>query len=185
MQINLPVSLKMLDISEGRYSNDAHDPGGPTNHGVIQTEYNAWRRAHGLPVQSVRFILDTEVVAIYKNQYWDRVQADALPSGIDYIVFDDAVNSGPREAIIAMQKTLNRMHNAKLSVDGVLGLLTMEAIHEVDPAEFIKAYTVERMWFYRNIPGWRWFSFGWTHRIYGQTGDPGVYKNALSLVAKA
>jgi lysozyme family protein len=184
MNSNLPLSLKMLYVSEGDYSNDAHDPGGPTNKGVIQSEYNAYRRSMNLPIQSVRLILDSEVVAIYKAQYWDRVQADALPSGIDYIVFDDAVNCGPRQAIIAMQRTLNSLHKAGLAVDGVLGLLTMEAVHEVDPTDFIKQYVVQRMGFYRHIPGWRWFASGWTHRIYGQRGDPGVLKNALSLVAK-
>ena len=46
------------------------------------------------PIQSVKFISEDETKAIYKFQYWDRVQGDFLPRGLDYAVFDFAVNSG-------------------------------------------------------------------------------------------
>lgn len=52
-------------------------------------------RRGGRPAQSVKFITYDELKAIYKFQYWDRVQGDLLPAGLDYAVFDDfAVNSG-------------------------------------------------------------------------------------------
>jgi lysozyme family protein len=182
MLANLSTALKFLYVSEGGYSNTKHDPGGPTKLGVIQSEYNAYRRRKGLPIRSVRFIEMPEVEEIYKFQYWDRVRADDLPTGIDYMIFDDAVNTGPRQAIKDVQRTLNKL-GYRLAVDGVIGLLTMEALYDVDPVKFLNQYAAQRMWFYKHIPGWRYFGLGWTRRIYGQRGDPGVLKNALSLVS--
>jgi lysozyme family protein len=183
MQSNLPKSLQYLYVSEGGYSNDAHDPGGPTKLGVIQSEYDAYRRHRSLPARSVRYIEMPEVEEIYKFQYWDRVRGDELPSGVDYIVFDDAVNTGPRQAIKNLQRALNKLGN-ELVVDGVLGLLTMTAIKDADSARLIQRYALTRMSFYRAIPGWRYFGIGWTHRLYGQGHDQGVVKNALSMVVQ-
>ena len=39
----LAVTLKW----EGGYSNHPDDPGGPTMQGIIQREYDAWRRKQG------------------------------------------------------------------------------------------------------------------------------------------
>jgi lysozyme family protein len=171
----------MLDVSEGRYSNDAHDPGGPTMRGVIQREYDAYRRSVGQYARPVREMTDDERLNIYKHQYWDMVHADGLPDGIDYMVFDDAVNTGIHQAVRNVQRTLNAL-GGKLDVDGALGLITMTALLNVDPEKFVNEYAKQRMGFYRRIPGWRYFSLGWTHRIYGQKGDPGVLANALSII---
>jgi lysozyme family protein len=79
---------------EGGYSNDADDPGGPTNLGIIQKEYNVWRSEHGQTLQSVRWITEDEAKAIYKAKYWDAIGADNLPSGYDLAAWDCAVNNG-------------------------------------------------------------------------------------------
>jgi Glycosyl hydrolase 108 len=43
---------------EGGDSNDAHDPGGRTHKGIIQREYDRYRRQKGLPLQSDYLISD-------------------------------------------------------------------------------------------------------------------------------
>lgn len=179
---NLDISLKFLLVSEGGYSNDAHDPGGPTDFGVTQAEYNSYRRLSGSPTQSVKLISMAEVTAIYRGNYWDVVKSDMLPSGLDYCVFDDAVNAGPHEAILELQRAVNDLHDKSLAVDGLLGVITLDFIKDCDTAELIQAYVKRRMGFYRCLRTFQWFGSGWTHRIYGQEGDPGVLKNALSLV---
>src|SRR4051812_20123609 len=75
------------------------DPGGLTNHGVTQKVYDAYRASLGQPLQSVKRITNAEVTAIYQEQFWTPIRGDDLPSGVDWAVFDFAVNSGPGRAV--------------------------------------------------------------------------------------
>ncbi len=90
----LAVTLKW----EGGYSNNPDDPGGPTMHGVIQREYDAWRRKQGKRIRPVRRIEDVELREIYRSEYWDAMDCDGLTAGMDLCVFDAAVNSGVARA---------------------------------------------------------------------------------------
>ena len=91
---NFDRSLKLVLAYEGGWTNDPHDPGGATMWGIIQREYNAYRARHGQTQQSVRNISVSERDDIYRNEYWNAMGCDALPSGLDFCVFDAAVNSG-------------------------------------------------------------------------------------------
>jgi lysozyme family protein len=90
----LAITLKW----EGGYSNHPDDPGGPTMRGIIQREYDAWRKKQGLRTRPVRQITDAELQAIYRTEYWDAMGCGDLPAGMDLCVFDAAVNSGVARA---------------------------------------------------------------------------------------
>ena len=92
MKENYAQALKQVLKYEGGYVDHPKDPGGPTNKGVTQAVYDSWRKSQNFSTQSVRAIADSEVAAIYKNLYWDRVSGDNLPDGVDFAVFDYAVN---------------------------------------------------------------------------------------------
>lgn len=84
---------------EGGFSNHPKDPGGATNKGVTQKVYDAWRTTNNMGRRHVLEIADSEVRAIYRQNYWNAVNGDRLPKGVDQIVFDIAVNSGPSRAL--------------------------------------------------------------------------------------
>ncbi|WP_330220294.1 glycosyl hydrolase 108 family protein, partial [Sulfitobacter sp. HI0040] len=84
--------------------NNRKDPGGATNMGIIQRTYDAYRKLIGLARRSVRYITPTERDTIYKTQFWDKVLGDRLPSGVDYAVYDFAVNSGVKRASEYLQR---------------------------------------------------------------------------------
>jgi lysozyme family protein len=86
----LAVTLKW----EGNYSNHPDDPGGPTMKGVIQREYDAWRKKQGKRPRPVRQIEESELQAIYRTEYWDAMGCEELSPGLDLCAFDAAVNSG-------------------------------------------------------------------------------------------
>jgi len=53
---------------------------------------------HNGTVADLKRITDAQVATVYKLHYWNKVKGDDLPSGVDYAVFEFAVNSGPKRA---------------------------------------------------------------------------------------
>lgn len=157
MKSNFEQSLDFVLEHEGGYVNHPRDPGGATNRGVTQAVYDGYRKIQGRPVQSVRLITPDELLAIYKFQYWDRVQGDFLPIGLDYAVFDFAVNSGVGRASKYLQAVLG------VAQDGQIGAKTLAAIRS--PAAAINALCDRRMGFLRNLGTFLTFGKGWTRRV--------------------
>ena len=96
----LAVTLKW----EGGYSNHPDDPGGPTMRGIIQREYDSWRKKQGKRTRPVRQIEENELRDIYRSEYWDAMNCGNLDPGLDLCVFDAAVNSGVRRAALGTRK---------------------------------------------------------------------------------
>ena len=161
MKTNYKESLKAVLKHEGGYVNHPKDPGGATNKGVTQRVYDAYRKANGLSPQAVRNIFDAEVEAIYRLQYWNMVKGDDLPSGIDYCVFDYAVNSGVRRSALELQKVLG------VKRDGVIGIVTVQAAMDADAKTVVKAICASRLAFLKNLKIWSTFGKGWAARVSG------------------
>lgn len=171
MKDNIEQSMRYVLKHEGGFSNHPKDPGGATNYGVTQKVYDAYRQRKGLKPQSVRAIDDEEVAAIYKRQYWDAVKADDLPSGLDYVVFDYAVNSGPSRAIKDLQRVVG------VPADGVIGNVTLAAINDIDVFEVIDDLCERRMAFLKSLKTWSTFGRGWANRV----ADVAEAGNAMAI----
>lgn len=169
---NFDRALSLVLASEGGYVDDPHDSGGRTNKGVTQRVYDAWRRGRGLAPRSVRFVASSEVAALYRRQYWDAVRGDDLPAGVDYAVFDEAVNSGPVRAIRDLQAALG------VAMDGHPGVVTLGAARTLPPATVVNRICDRRLGFLRRLRNWSIFGRGWTNRV------AGVRANALKLAAR-
>jgi lysozyme family protein len=146
---------------EGGYVDHPKDPGGPTNKGITQATYDAWRKARGLAVRSVRAIGEDEVAAIYRRDYWNAVGGDALPAGTDYAVFDAGVNSGPGRAAKWLQQIV------RAPVDGAIGPVTVQTVaaYAGGQSELVKAYCARRLSFMQSLNIWQTFRKGWTRRV--------------------
>lgn len=159
---NYQASLKKVLVHEGGYVNHPADPGGETNFGITFRVYDAYRMRKNLPRQSVRNISQAEVEEIYRIQYWDKIRGNELPRGVDYVVFDGAVNSGPAQSIKWLQAALG------CKVDGNLGEATMFAIEQThDYKRLIREICARRMAFLRNLRTWGTFGKGWSNRVSG------------------
>ncbi len=154
-------------VSEGGWSDHPDDPGGATMKGVTLRTYAAWRKLHGQPEPTktdLKVITDDEVSAIFKAQYWDAARCDLLPLGVDYAVFDFAINSGPARAVMVMQDLVG------VTADGVVGTRTLAAITENaadarDLADLIDGYQDARLVFMRSLKTWKTFGKGWERRV--------------------
>jgi lysozyme family protein len=135
------------------------DPGGLTNKGVTWRVYDEYRLAKGLKKRSVRYITNAEVHEIYERQYWWPIMGDDLPAGLDWAVFDFAVNSGPGRAVKELQRILG------VNVDGAVGFLTLAAVNRSNIPSLIEVYCNRRLTFMRGLKNWGANKNGWTRRV--------------------
>lgn len=148
------AAFELLLGHEGGFSDHAADPGGKTRFGV--TEATAREVGYRGDMQELPLDLAKR---IYKDRYWDKVRADELPAEIRYILFDSAVNSGPKQAILWLQRA------AGVTADGVLGPKTIEAVTQLN-AQGLKARILgQRLRMMSTLPNWPAFSRGWSRRI--------------------
>lgn len=143
---------------EGGYSNHPSDPGGPTMRGVIQRVYDDWRVLHGLPKQHVKFISETELRAIYRVGYWNKVRGDEFPKGPDQLAFDIGVNSGPGRAQSLIADVIG------INGSGGMVAVARAAGAVTDKVDLCKRICARRERFYRGIPHFKAFAKGWLAR---------------------
>lgn len=180
MRANRGIVQSWIGLSEGRYVNHPDDPGGATDRGITQATYDAWNKLKGNPRRTVRGISKEVAEQIIYEQYMRPVRFDDLPAGLDYAVADFAVNSGPRQAAVELQRLVG------VDDDGIIGDKTLAAIMQRDAEKLIAAYCDARLKFMRGLKNWKTFKGGWTTRVMGknagvQTSDIGVVDRAVKL----
>lgn len=144
MKSNFQQSIDAMLRSEGGFSNNPKDPGGMTNLGVTKTVWEGWT-GHDATEQTMRNLSTADVTPLYKKKYWDAVQGDALPSGVDYCVFDTAVNSGAGRSIKLLQRSIG------VTEDGFLGPNSLAAILVSDVGSLIDKYCAARNEFLQSL----------------------------------
>lgn len=155
--------FKYILLVEGGYSDHKSDKGGKTNYGII----DAVAKKHGFDVKS---ITKEQAKEIYKLDYYlknniDKINNDRLALS----VFDWVVNSG-NWAIKNLQKLLNDVLSISLTVDGVAGDKTIDAINSVENIDdFLNRYHKMQIGFYEKIainnPSQKVFLTGWKNRV--------------------
>ena len=155
---NFEQSLALMLKHEGGFVNNPKDPGGMTNLGVTKRTYEDWL-GHEVDEEIMRNLRPMDVIWLYKKLYWDKIKADSLPAGLDYCLFDCAVNSGPSQAVKFLQVALN------LTADGIVGPLTIAAAEQRDTAELIEQFCEERLHFMQSLSTWATFGKGWQRRV--------------------
>jgi lysozyme family protein len=156
---------------EGGVSNDPADRGGLTKWGVTQATYDRYRKAKGLPLQSVVKMTEPEMREIYWRFYWQPVKGDEFAYPLALAVFDTGVNMGVGTAIKLLQRAINDLlPQAKwIAVDGVLGEQTLRAAKSLDPKRLALQLCARREERYRAIvranPTQQKFLRGWLNRL--------------------
>ncbi len=130
---------------EGGYSNDAADPGGPTNWGItIIDARKYWKK--DATAADVKAMPKSVAINIYTTKYWKTpyYDCDKLASGVDLSVFDFGVNSGPARA--------------KKYLDASIGSSTEDTIIKIND---------KRLAFLKGLGTWPVFGKGWGRRVAG------------------
>lgn len=143
---------------EGGYSDDARDRGGPTNVGVTLAALSeALGRQASLA--ELRALTPHTAAPLYRRYYWAPTRCGQLAPGLDLMVFDAAVNMGPRTAVALLQTALG------VAADGVQGAATLAAAAAADPAAAVEAVARLRTLRYRRLEGFAAFGEGWMRRL--------------------
>lgn len=116
---------------EGGYTNDPHDSGGVTNHGI--TERVA--RENGY-TGHMRDLTKAQGLAIYRAKYWARpgfARVAALSPKLAEELLDTGVNCGTGTAAMWLQRCLNVLNRGAVdfpdvTVDGDVGPATLNAL---------------------------------------------------------
>ncbi len=160
MKKNFKRSLKHVLVHEGGWADHPRDPGGATMKGVTLTTF----RRHFGENQSkttLRNITDAQLGQIYRSGYWDKCHCDELPGGVDYAVFDAAVNSGPGRSAKWLQAAVGAKQ------DGGIGPKTLAKVKQQDLIEITNDICDRRLKFLRSLDTWSTFGNGWGRRVEG------------------
>ena len=164
---NFRQSLQVMLKSEGGFQADKRDTGnagdghgnqGSTNLGVTAKVWASYTGGPA-PIDVMKGLTQDLVAPMYKTEYWDRCKCGSIDhSGLDFFLFDIAVNSGVSRASKMLQKIV------KAKEDGVIGIKTLEKINAEDNDEMIQALHDAREAFYKKAKGFKTYGKGWLKR---------------------
>lgn len=158
MNTNWDACFNHLIKHEGGYVDHPQDPGGRTNLGVTQAVWEDWLD-RAVTEENMKALTPAKVAPLYREMYWDRIKADKLPAGVDYCVFDAAVNSGASRAAKWLQTTVGAV------ADGVIGEQTLKQVLLTNPQMLIDKYSANRLAFLQRLTTWPTFGKGWERRV--------------------
>ncbi|RME80559.1 MAG: hypothetical protein D6771_09350, partial [Zetaproteobacteria bacterium] len=120
------AAIRWVIAHEGGYANDPRDPGGETKYGISKRSY---------PDLDIAALTIEDAIAIYRRDWWDRYDYDALADAADAAVavrtFDLAVNMGAHAAHALLQRALADC-GEPVRVDGIIGPQTLAACRRAD-----------------------------------------------------
>lgn len=139
------------------YHVDAHDPGKGTAWGVTES---TWSTAveHGYVEGSLRDADKDALSRVLHCMFWNAIKGDDLPAGVDQVVFDMAMVSGPGRAARLLQRALG------VEQDGWIGPLTLNAATLAYPRALIGRLTLQDEAFFGSLSTFTYFGRGWDRR---------------------
>lgn len=163
----LPQLLKF----EGGYVDDPADPGGATNLGITLATFQRYAPSllgEAPTLDALRALTPEQAGAIYKLEYWDKLDGDQIASQpLAEILFDFYVNAGT-EAVLLLQRILLQLGATGLATDGEMGPVTSAALQAADQAQVYALYRQGRIDYYARLaqerPADEKFLQGWLAR---------------------
>lgn len=146
----LPQLLKF----EGGYVDDPADPGGATNLGITLVTFQRYAQSvlgEAPTLEALRALTPEQAGAIYKLEYWDKLDGDQIASqALAEILFDFYVNAGS-EAVVLLQRVLLQSGATGLATDGEMGPATLAALQAADQTQVYALYRQGRIGYYERL----------------------------------
>jgi lysozyme family protein len=157
MQSNWKKSFDLILGAEGGYANDPHDTGGMTNLGVTRAVWEQWV---GRPSneKEMRSLTAAMVEPLYHRNFWDACKCDSMPTPIDYLVFDFAVNAGVGRSAKTLQSVVGTTQ------DGAIGPETLKAVNRMNVRDLIEMFSHAKIEYYKSLHN-QYYETGWLNRV--------------------
>jgi lysozyme family protein len=161
MRENYDRSFELVVGHEGGFTDDRRDRGNWTSGKIGVGELKGTKygvSAMAYPDLDIRNLTLDQAKAIYKRDYWDKVKADDLPAGLDFLTFDCAVNHGISNGTSFLQQAI------RASADGRVGPQTLTKASQADPRDALIEMAAIRGLFYSQIGTVKTYGRGWYRR---------------------
>jgi lysozyme family protein len=165
---------------EGYYAHVIGDRGGETYMGVarnLHPDWEGWQYidAYKETYGKIKWNYKIDVPELtqlvkdfYKKTFYKKFSIDGILHGsLQEIIFDWCVNSGYWGAR-GVQRVLNQFFGADLSIDGIIGKMTLASIAQCQPEELFSEIKKARIRYYHKIAKKgknHLFLEGWLKRI--------------------
>jgi len=156
--------------AEGGYVDHPLDAGSATNYGVSLRYLKAKGKAGDIngdavvDTHDIRCLSEARATKLYYHDFWLACRCDGIPFPIALVLFDMAVNSGPKKAAMCLQSEVN----AKM--DGIIGPKTIRAVMRYNIRDLTLHFLSRRAEHYHHIvrgnTSQAVFHRGWLNRLF-------------------
>lgn len=179
----LPIILH----HEGGLSDRASDPGGITNFGIslrfllaagkLDLDGDGFMDGDldcdgDIDADDIRMMTADHAGKFYRQHWWDKFSYEDFAWPISGKVMDLSINMGSRQSHKCLQRAVRAADGPVLSVDGLIGPKSRQAIVSVDANMLYAALCAEAAGFYRLLTEIKRnlaeYLNGWLNRAYSQ-----------------
>ncbi len=160
--LNFDVAFERLIGHEGLFTRDPNDPGNWTGGKIGTGELKGTKfgiAANTYPSLNIEALTLEQAKAIYKRDWWDRIQGGGMHPAVVFQLWDFAINAGMTRAVRELQAIVGARQ------DGRLGPQTRASVNAQPVECIILALASRRLNFYTSLSGWEHFGKGWTRRV--------------------
>lgn len=148
--------------SEGLFQDDPADRGNWTSGQAGVGELKGTKfgiAAMTYPDLDIRNLTISQAKAIYKRDWWDKLEMNRFRPAVQYQMFDAAINHGLYNSTRILQWSVGAR------ADGVIGPRTMSAVSGTDLDDLLMNFLANRLTFMTDVRTWDRYGKGWARRI--------------------
>jgi lysozyme family protein len=115
-------------------------------------------------VADIKAISKEYATELYRLYFWNKCQANNIKDqAMANTIVDHQVNAG--DGVRLAQEVLNERFGYKMAEDNGMGPITLKALNEVNPKQFVEIYNEYRAQHYRTRSNSSEFLNGWLERL--------------------
>lgn len=181
--------IPLLLQAEGGYQNNPEDKGNFNSLGQrvgtfrgISARFYEGILKRPPTVADIKAITKEYATSIYRQYFWNKCQADNIKDqAMANTIVDHHVNAG--SGIELAQEVLNNHFGYHMAEDNGMGPITLNALNQVNPKQFVTLYNEGRAQHYRTRSNSSTFVNGWLDRLKKFTySNPGAAISSGAII---